>query len=115
MQQHPVNNQEYLWGHTPHQHSLTAVESRLEHLEHRLDKLTLINRALWEIQKKEHNLSMDDLLAKMAEIDLRDGHLDHQMRNEAVSCPSCGRKTSRQRSRCIYCAAEMPADVFPNA
>ncbi|MCB1096547.1 MAG: hypothetical protein KDN22_13300 [Verrucomicrobiae bacterium] len=115
MQQNSPENHDYLWGHTPHQHSLSAVESRLEHLEHRVDKLTLINRALWEILQKEHHLNTDDLLAKMAEIDQRDGHMDHQMRAEAISCPSCGRKTSRQRNRCIYCAAEMPTDLFPSS
>ncbi|MGK0186765.1 MAG: hypothetical protein ACI9R3_002548 [Verrucomicrobiales bacterium] len=108
----PGETHEVLWGHTPHSHSLSAVEGRVDYLEHRVEKLTLINKALWEILQDRLNVDKDLLVAKVAEIDLRDGHGDHQIRPEPISCPSCGRKTSRQRARCVYCAAEMPADLF---
>lgn len=108
----PGETHDVLWKHTPHLHTLPAVESRVDHLEHRVEKLTLINKALWEILQDKLSIDKDLLVAKVAEVDLRDGHIDHQIRLEAISCPSCGRKTNRQRPRCVYCAAELPADLF---
>ena len=105
-------NQDSFWDHTPHTHSEVAIDDRLDHLEHGMAKMSMINRALWEILKRENSLRDDEIVAKVAEIDLRDGRLDDQVNRGPISCPSCGRKTSRRRKRCIYCCSELPADVF---
>lgn len=100
-----------LW-HQIHLHADANVEARLEDLEHRLAKMSLINQALWEILRRENELRDDEILSKVAEIDLRDGTLDEHMNKGPIHCPSCGRKTSRRQRRCIYCSAEIPEDLF---
>ena len=62
---------ETLWNH-PHLHSEAEIDERLDDLDHRLAKVNLVNRALWEILRHHSNLREDELLAKVAEIDLRD-------------------------------------------
>ena len=106
---------EILWNHHPHLHSESGIDERLDHLEHRIAKMSLINRALWEILQRENKLRDDEILAKVAEIDLRDGKLDDQPSSGPISCPSCGRRTSRNRNRCIYCSASIPSDLFTGA
>ena len=59
-----------------------------------------------------HNLRDDEILSKVAEIDLRDGALDDQINNGPIHCPSCGRRTGRRYRHCIYCSAEIPVDLF---
>ena len=102
---------ETLWNH-PHLHSEAEIDERLDDLDHRLAKVNLVNRALWEILRHHSNLREDELLAKVAEIDLRDGRLDDQVNSGPIECPSCGRKTSRRRNRCIYCSADIPENIF---
>jgi hypothetical protein len=60
----------------------TELEVRLKTLEQLVDKLTLTNYALWEIVAKEHGYDDDKLVAKVAEIDLRDGRLDGRLEGD---------------------------------
>lgn len=82
-------------------------------LEQRIDKLTLICRALWEMLEKHSDLNEGDLEAKVAEIDLRDGELDHRLRKPILDCPNCGRKMNAHNRHCIYCGfQDFPHDAF---
>ena len=82
-------------------------------LEQRIDKLMLITRALWELLQQESKLEEHHLVAKLAEIDLRDGDLDHQLRQPVLDCPNCGRKLNAHNRHCIYCGfQDFPHDAF---
>ena len=52
------------------------IGDQLRLLEQRVNKLAMVNQALWEIVSKDQGYDNDKLLAKLAEIDLRDGQLD---------------------------------------
>lgn len=78
----------------------------IPHLEGRIDKLTLICRALFELLQKEHGWTDDKLLAKVAEIDLRDGSLDGKLETPIFDCPECGRRVNAKHGRCLYCGAD---------
>ena len=52
------------------------IGEQLRLLEQRVNKLGMVNQALWEIVSKDQGYDNDKLLAKLAEIDLRDGQLD---------------------------------------
>jgi hypothetical protein len=83
------------------------------HLEQRVEKLTLISRALWELLEKETDLQERDLIAKVAEIDLRDGELDDRLKSPVLYCPNCGHKVNARNRYCIYCGfSDFPHDVF---
>jgi hypothetical protein len=82
-------------------------------LEQRVDKLTLICRSLWELLARESDLRGSDLEAKVSEIDLRDGELDHKLRQPVLDCPNCGRKLNAHNRHCIYCGfQDFPHDAF---
>lgn len=73
------------------------------HLEHRVEKLTLISRAMWEMLKETHSWNEGRLLERMKEIDARDGSIDGKMQAKVVPCPECGHKVNMRHPVCVYC------------
>ena len=89
------------------------IGSSTEILEQRLERQQLVCRALWELLKKHADLDEKDLVAKVAEIDLRDGALDHRLQSPLLDCPNCGRKVNARTRFCAFCGfKEFPVDVF---
>jgi hypothetical protein len=82
-------------------------ERHIEQLENRLARTTLACQALWEILKTHVGLTEEELLAKMDEIDLRDGVRDGKMSPTVCLCGSCGRKVNSVSASCMYCGAEL--------
>ncbi len=72
----------------------------------KLDKLSLICRAMWELLTKNTSLSDKDLLNEVREVDPRDGYLDGKSRKPLKKCPKCGVTLSRKHRRCIYCGTQ---------
>jgi ribosomal protein S27AE len=68
----------------------------VEALQEKVDRLTLICRALWSFVREHHDLSETDLVNRMEEM----------KRTEGAECPECGRIMSRHHNRCLYCGAE---------
>jgi hypothetical protein len=110
-----------LWSRSHHRDRFAAVAARSanelasgqEHLEKRIEMLTLVSRALWELIEKKTGLEERDLIAKVAEIDLRDGQLDHRLRSPIFACPNCGGKVNTRTRMCVYCGfRDFPVDVF---
>ncbi len=90
-----------------------ASAAFIDQLEHRLEQQALVSRALWELLKKHSGLEERDLIAKVAEIDLRDGSLDHRLKSPLLDCPNCGNKVNARRRFCAYCGfKDFPANVF---
>lgn len=72
-----------------------------------LERLALTCRAMWELVSEQLSISEEDLVARVKEIDLRDGRLDGRMSSGPKSCPSCSRVNGAHRARCLYCAAPL--------
>ncbi len=83
----------------------TAANRRVWNLEDRLDKLLLVNMAMWELLKDRTELTEEDLLAKVQEVDLRDGRADGKISKTVAKCPKCGRTMSPRHKKCFYCGA----------
>jgi hypothetical protein len=75
-----------------------------------LEQMTLANRAMWELVRDRLNLSDEELVNRMQEIDLRDGVRDGRITPSAESgrCTHCNRKLSPRHERCIYCGQSNP-------
>ena len=72
-------------------------------LEQRIDRLSLINMAMWELVSEKLGLTDDQLNEKIKEIDLSDGRLDGKVRVPVQQCPKCGKSLSKRHARCLYC------------
>ena len=81
-------------------------------LRTRVDRLHLATTAMWELLCERTGLDEDDLLAKIQEIDLRDGKRDGRIDTRAsaspVECPECTRTNNARRTACLYCGVELP-------
>jgi hypothetical protein len=79
-----------------------------------VEKLLMITEALWSMLKQEHGYSDDDLIARIHEIDLRDGKLDGKVARDEVKpeCPQCGRVLIGKRPVCLYCGTPVALDPF---
>ena len=80
--------------------------SKTYDLSGRIDRLSLVCLAMWELLQQKTGISEEDLLSKVKEIDLRDGKLDGKLQKKVAQCSQCGRVLSRQHGRCLYCGSE---------
>jgi hypothetical protein len=71
-----------------------------------IDRLTLINMAVWSLLKDKTGLTEKDLMDRVRQIDLTDGKEDGRVRKQLSKCPKCERTMSPRHSRCMYCGAE---------
>ena len=74
-------------------------------LDERVDKLVLACMAMWELLKDRTELTEEDLMAKVQEVDLRDGQADGKVSKTVAKCPKCGRTMSPRHKKCLYCGA----------
>jgi rRNA maturation endonuclease Nob1 len=82
------------------------ASSEIEVLRTAIDRLILINRALWEIIAESRGLTDEYLIKKVKEIDLRDGVLDGKIRQPVRKCASCGKILPAGRENCLYCGTK---------
>ena len=80
-----------------------TAETAVGELSRRVEALALANQALFEILKGRFEISEEDVITRMAEIDARDGGKDGKMTARVVSCRRCGKKISTARLRCMFC------------
>jgi hypothetical protein len=87
----------------------TDSQYAIRHLEECIDKLVLINTAMWELLKSRTGLTEEDLRRQMEIVDLRDGVADGKVTRVATGqCPHCHRPMSPRHSRCLYCGKRDP-------
>jgi len=79
------------------------TQKEVEFLRQEMDKLTLTTMALWEIVRERFDISDQELMLKIHEIDKRDGKVDGKIPQEPVNCPDCGRPVSIKTNTCLYC------------
>ncbi len=85
----------------------TQASNQVMHLRREVDRLLMITEALWEIVRDREGLTDDQLIAKIDEIDMRDGAIDGQRAKEApTDCGECGRTLARRQPVCIYCGTD---------
>ncbi len=98
-------DQNRLGGQIDHQRAVSR--DRDADIDERIDRLVMINEALWELLRDTAGMTEDHLLHKLAEIDGRDGDRDGRRRVAPMDC-SCGAKVSVKQKVCTFCG-EPPA------
>ncbi len=101
-------------GTTANQASQKATDQqfRVRQLEQSVDKLVLINMAMWNLLKTKAGLTEADLLVEMQRIDLVDGAADGRVTPSTHQCNKCGRTISTRHKRCLYCGQSTGGDAF---
>ena len=84
---------------------------RVRQLEERLDQLTLVCAAMWQLVREKTNLTEQDLAERIAIIDAKDGVADGKMTRVVDKCPKCSRTMSPKHKRCLYCGFQKPFDT----
>ena len=84
------------------------LEREIRRLERRADQMALVCQALWELLRERTQLTDDDLINRVREVDLRDGVADGRMTPVPVECPACHRQSTSKRDECLYCGARLP-------
>lgn len=79
---------------------------QIRELEQQVQRLMLLNQALWELLRDRLQLTDGDLERMAHEVDMRDGVEDGRMTDTALRCPTCGRVSSSKHWRCLYCGQQ---------
>ena len=87
-------------------------ESKIKTLEDRVERLCLLNQALWELLRERLHLTDADLAAMAQTVDLRDGIADGKISSAAVRCPSCQRVCNSRHAQCLYCGQLFEKPLF---
>ena len=77
-------------------HELHAIDDRL-------DRLSLLCEAMWELLKDVTDLSDEDLAAQLIEVDERDGRRNLRRQRTAQPCDACGSRSPAKNVRCQVC------------
>lgn len=92
------------------------VRDEMRYLVDAIDRVLLVNRAMWELLSERTNLTEKDLVAKVTEVDLRDGKEDGRLRTDVRKCAKCARTLHKRHLQCLYCGATDTApDPFRGA
>lgn len=86
--------------------------SEVRGLQQEVERLKLLNQALWELIRDRTDLTDAALTEKAQEVDLRDGMEDGRMSHTRLKCPKCGRVSSSRHWRCLYCGLEFEKPVM---
>jgi len=89
-----------------------ALTQRVRELEHQLQRVNLLNQALWELLRDNYGLSEEALTAKVEDVDLRDGVKDGRITDTAVACPQCGRVSNSKHYKCLYCGVKFRRPIM---
>ncbi len=90
-----------------------AAKRNVAYLEGRVDRLTLVNAAMWSLMQDKLGVTEEDLINRMVEIDISDGTPDGKITAGIRKCTKCGRTLAAKHRKCLYCgAADLRATAF---
>ena len=74
-------------------------------LRRQIQEIRLVSMAMFELITERTDISNEELVAKIDEIDRRDGIVDGRLREPGgpPRCPQCDRVLLRSSNRCLYC------------
>lgn len=98
-------------GNQPPQSAPESNTSRsdLEVLQDRFDRLKLVTMALWTFLRDEKNITEEQLMERVKEIDSFDGSSDGKLKLGIRKCGKCGKTLNPKFEKCLYCGFVTPA------
>ncbi len=92
--------------------SVAFLRTDITDIRDQVERLALLNQAMWELVRERLNLTDADLEKKAQEVDLRDGVQDGKMTTHPLRCPSCGRISNSRHRKCLYCGLLFEGSAF---
>lgn len=86
---------------------ITNLDEEFRDLERRLERLALVNKAMWSLLRTKAGLTDVDLRSMILEIDAADGTIDGRIGPRLQVCTGCGRNLAAKQTRCQYCDTEI--------
>ena len=83
--------------------STPAEVSGARRIDQRVDQLLLVVQAMWALVQEKTGLTDAELLARVTELDARDGATDGRVTRPPVKCAKCGAAVARKFNRCLFC------------
>jgi heme oxygenase len=75
-------------------------------LHARIDRLTLVNEALWTLLQEASNLTDQHLINRIQQLDASDGKPDGVFKPAASRCQKCDAAVGHGRRTCMFCGTE---------
>lgn len=91
-----------------HGSRIARAQRGVEAVEDRFEKLLLMTEAVWELLSERAGVTDADLLAKLQEIDARDGTVDGRRAGMVQRCESCHAAIEKGRATCLFCGHPAP-------
>jgi hypothetical protein len=86
---------------------------RLQELEDGIERLLLITEAMWTLLREQHGYDEQELVRRIAAIDMRDGKYDNRVAKAPPKpCPKCNRMLGKHRAKCLYCGEPIVMTPF---
>lgn len=93
--------------------SIAGTKSDVRELQAQVDKLEMIVEALWRQLKRHTELTDEDLIETISQIDLEDGKYDGKKETKSfIDCPGCQRRISKNHTKCFYCGEVLLTQPF---
>lgn len=90
-----------------------AQSNEIDLLEERIDRLTLLNEAMWRLLSEHLGFTDAHLEAKIHELDNADGNVDGRRTARPTRCGNCDSMVHPKHRICQYCGAEAPDGATP--
>jgi ribosomal protein S27AE len=93
------------------QSSARSAHEAVRDTEQQLERLAFICQAMWSLLREQTNLSEQDLLTRMQELQEQDKATQSEQANsnqQRPRCPECGRTFNPRHDKCLYCGTAKP-------
>ena len=74
-------------------------------LEERVERLSMICEAMWDLMAEQNDLDLEQLTAKLADISSSQVLLTQSALKDETTCPNCGNPKPAEASLCLFCSA----------
>ena len=89
------------------------AKTKAASVEARCERLAMLCEAMWVILRERLELTDDELVEMINQIDLLDGTLDGRSRRDGPhTCADCGRVVAVRFAKCMYCGTALRKDPF---
>ena len=83
------------------------LKGEIRALNEKVDMMALISQSLWAYIQEHHELTDEDLMNKIKEVDLFDGVQDGKVAHRKThKCKKCHHIVNKRHNKCYYCGSE---------